>query len=126
MVFISKAAIRCPTPHCDFAYFASSPDPAGKLRSHFNNFKVRDSDHNSFFQEPFCVFYKDVIISKTRKGLWKSGMNKHWLLSHATEFAEQEDSHGQEEMVSVYWTTALMDHVDNSTEDCRNAFAVAA
>jgi len=71
------------------------------------NLKVRDADHDSFFQKPFCVFCGDVTILKTRNGLLKSGMNKHWLLSHAAEFAGHEDGRGQEEMVSLYCPAAL-------------------
>ncbi|KAL5353530.1 hypothetical protein ACLOAV_001567 [Pseudogymnoascus australis] len=98
MVFVSKSAIQCPSPSCNFAYFASSPDPAGKLRNHFNNFKSRDGEHESYFQKPFCVFCSKVIVSKTRKGLWKSDMNKHWLVDHSTEFAEPEEHHERQEM----------------------------
>jgi hypothetical protein len=100
MIYVSKSAIQCPSRSCGFAYFASSPDPAGKLRSHFNNFKVRDAEHDAFFQNPFCVFCGNVIISKTRKGLWKSDMNKHWLITHSAEFVEAVEQHGKQEMVS--------------------------
>jgi hypothetical protein len=102
MVCVSKSAIKCPSPSCDFAYFASGHDPAGKLRNHFNNLKVRDAEHDSYFKKPFCVFCGNVILSKTRKGLWKSGMNKHWLLGHSTEFAELEEHHDNQEMVTQY------------------------
>ncbi|KFY31310.1 hypothetical protein V493_01222 [Pseudogymnoascus sp. VKM F-4281 (FW-2241)] len=74
MVFVSKSAIQCPSPSCNFAYFASSPDPAGKLRNHFNNFKSRDAEHESYFQKPFC------------------------LVDHSTEFAEPEEHHERQEM----------------------------
>ncbi|KFY66559.1 hypothetical protein V497_00857 [Pseudogymnoascus sp. VKM F-4516 (FW-969)] len=100
MACVSKYAIQCPSPSCNFAYFASSPDPAGKLRNHFNNFKSRDAEHESYFQKPFCVFCSKVIVSKTRKGLWKTDMNKHWLVDHSTEFAEPEEHHERQEMVS--------------------------
>jgi hypothetical protein len=93
MVFVSKSAIQCPSKSCRFAYFALSPDPAVKLRNHFNNFKVRNTEHNSFFQKPFCVFCGDVIMSKTRKGLWKSDINKHWLINHSNEFVEAVEQH---------------------------------
>jgi hypothetical protein len=77
MVHVSKTAIKCPSSNCGFAYFASGPDLAGKLRNHFNNFKKRDAEHDSFFKKPSYVFCRDVILSKTRKGLWKSVMNQH-------------------------------------------------
>jgi hypothetical protein len=69
VVRISRSAIQCPSSTCNFAYFASSPDPVGKLRSHFNDFKVRDEEHESFFQKPSYVICSKVIASKTRKGL---------------------------------------------------------
>jgi hypothetical protein len=102
MVWVSKTAILCPSSTCNFAYIASSPDPAGRLRNHFNNLKVRDAEHESYFQKPFCVFCGDVIVSKTRKGLWKSDMNKHWLISHSTEFAESAERHDRQERVILY------------------------
>ncbi|KFY68712.1 hypothetical protein V496_00856 [Pseudogymnoascus sp. VKM F-4515 (FW-2607)] len=64
MVFVSKSAIQCPSPSCNFAYFASSLDPAGKLRNHFNNFKSRDAEHESYFQKPFCDIA--VILSPSQ------------------------------------------------------------
>ncbi|GMG37765.1 unnamed protein product [Aspergillus oryzae] len=90
MVYISKSAIKCPSRSCDFAYFASYPDPAGKLRSHFNNLKNRDVEHEEYFQKPSCLFCGKIIVSKTRKGLWKSEMNKHWLIDHPDKFGESE------------------------------------
>ncbi|OBT81710.1 hypothetical protein VE02_10144 [Pseudogymnoascus sp. 03VT05] len=98
MVCVSKSAIQCPLPSCNFAYFASSPNPAGKLRNYFKNFKTRDAEQESYFQKPFCVFCSKVIVSKTRKGLWKSNMNKHWLIDHSTELAEPEEHHERQEM----------------------------
>jgi hypothetical protein len=48
----------------------------------------------------YCIFCGNVILTKTRKGLWKTGMNKHWLLNHSEEFAEAEDHDGNgQEMV---------------------------
>jgi hypothetical protein len=35
MVCVSKSAIQCPSSTCNFAYFTSSRDPAGRLRYHF-------------------------------------------------------------------------------------------
>ena len=100
MVFTTKSAIQCPSQSCNFAYFASSPDPSGTLRNHFNNFKIRDADHESFFRTPCCVFCGAVITSKTRKGLWKSDMNKHWLITHSDKFAEAVEQHDRPEMVT--------------------------
>lgn len=124
MVFVSKSAIQCPSPSCNFAYFASSPDPAGKLRNHFNNFKSRDAEHESYFQKPFCVFCSKVIVSKTRKGLWKSDMNKHWLVDHSTEFAEPEEHHERQEMVSPMSSRVTV-ILTKSTGDCSHPVAVA-
>ena len=101
MGFVSKTVIQCPSPSCDFAYFALSPDPAGKLRNHFNNLKVRDAEHDKYFRNPFCVFCEKIIFSKTRKGLWKSGMNKHWLLSHSAEFTEVQEQPSEHKVIST-------------------------
>jgi hypothetical protein len=32
-------------------------------------FKVREAEHESFFQKPFCVFCGNIILARTRKGL---------------------------------------------------------
>lgn len=104
MVWVSKTAIQFPSSTCNFAYIASSPDPAGRLRSHFNNIKVRDAEHESYFRKPFCVFCGDVITPKTRKGLWKSDMNKHELVTHSAEFVESVERHDQQERVMLYLT----------------------
>ena len=43
MVNVSKTAIKCPSSNYGFPYFTSGPDPADKLRNHFNNFKKCDN-----------------------------------------------------------------------------------
>ena len=125
MVFTSKVAIECPSSTCKFAYFASSPDPAGKLRNHFNNIKVRDAEHDAFFQKPLCVFCGIVIASKTRKGLWKTDMNKHWLITHSAEFAEEIEEHGKQEKVTPLPMTEA-NGLTRSTGDCSHPFPIAA
>ena len=100
MVHVSKIALQCPATSCDFAYFARTPDPSARLRNHFNNLKKRDSEHEAFFQNPICLFCGKKIQSKSRKGLWKRDMNKHWIIDHANEFVEDIRDTGQEEIVS--------------------------
>jgi hypothetical protein len=127
MVVTTKSAIQCPSKNCVFAYFASSPDPAGKLHNHFNNLKVRDAEHELFFQKPHCVFCGDVIVSKTRKGLWKSGMNRHWLLSHSADFTEVEERRGTQGIVhncsSSLWRGVIVTRIIG---DCRHVIAIGA
>jgi hypothetical protein len=124
MVYVSKSAIQCPSKSCGFAYFASSPDPAGKLRSHFNNFKIRDVEHDAFFQNPFCVFCGNAIMFKTRKGLWKSDINKHWLITHSAEFVEAVEQHGKQEMVSSKAFRMIHDWINNSAGDYSPSLAI--
>jgi hypothetical protein len=119
-------AIQCPSSTCNFAYFASSPDPAGRLRNHFNNFKVRDAEHESFFQKPFCVFCGNIILARMRKGLWKSDMNKHWLITHSTEFAESVEQHDKQETVNTISHRMVILALTRITEDCTHSFAIAA
>ncbi|KAB8257970.1 hypothetical protein BDV32DRAFT_126484 [Aspergillus pseudonomiae] len=113
MVYVSKYAIECPSRSCDFAYFASCPDPAGKLRSHFNNLKTRDAEHEKFFQKPSCVFCGNVIESKTRKGLWKSQMNKHWLIDHSDKFAESIGHQPKEMEVALILSIKQLEMLSN-------------
>lgn len=126
MVWVSKTAIQCPSSICNFAYIASSPDPAGRLRAHFNNIKVRDAEHESYFQKPFCVLCGDVISSKTRKGLWKSDMNKHWLVTHSAEFAESVDRNSKEERVMRISHEASTTELTRCTGHCAYSIAVPA
>ena len=121
---VSKSAIRYPSANFDFACFASSLDLAGKLWNHFNNVKVRYAEYDKLFQRPFCPFCENFVVPKTRRGLWKSGMSKHWSLSHAAEFVDAQEYQDRQELVSQC-PQMICSEADKRESDCSHSITIA-